>query len=103
MSPPAAETRADSLPGVQGSGQELVALRLDRVLAELDPEPLAQLLRRRLVAAAAGDEGFHLVLDAVLAQAVRAVVEVTLDQLSSVVAALEVEVQVDLADHDAAV
>src|SRR5207247_2587319 len=58
---------------------------------------------RHLVAAAARHERLDLLLDAVLPQAGRALVQVVADQFPAVVAALQIQVQVDLGEHLATV
>src|SRR5581483_6596095 len=74
-------------------------LNLDDQLGKFGAQPLDQLRRRLLLSAAARDQGFDLLLDAVFAQAGRALVEVLLDQRAALVGALEIEVEIYLGQH----
>src|SRR4051812_19858152 len=83
---------------------QLLGAVLDRV--ELDPdflqpddEPLLQPVRCGVAAATSGDESLDVLLEAELAQARRALVEMLAHLASAGVVDLTVEVEVDLLDH----
>src|SRR5437764_3712372 len=84
-------------------GQVLARLGVDHELLQLGAQPFAQRLRRAFVAAAPGHQDLDLLLDAVLPQARRALVEVVADQVAPRVVAFEVEVEVDLREYALAV
>src|SRR5262245_12497042 len=79
-----------------GSASHGVGARLGHEGTELGAQSGPEIVGRAVAAAAPGDEGLDLLLNAVFAQARRALVEVVLDGTAALVGALQVQEQVDL-------
>ena len=76
---------------------------VDRHLGDPHADALVQALRRLIAAAAPGDEGPDVLLEAEMPQARRARVEMLTDAVAQRVVALVVEVEVDVAQDVVAV